>query len=69
MWSKKLEGDLSSGDCAAMEKHIETCGQCGDACAALKQALLACEHARAEVPAQTQAQVKAALRAWAVRAE
>lgn len=64
-WSKKLEGDLTPSDCAAMEKHIETCAPCGSACDALKRALLACEHARAEVPLDVQASVKSAVRAWA----
>jgi len=68
LWSKKLEGDLSQGDCSAMEKHIETCSQCGAACDALKRALLACQRARTEeVPSEVQARVKAAVRAWAVQ--
>ncbi len=67
LWSKKLEGDLSQGDCTAMEKHIESCAQCGSACDALKRALLACHRARSEeeVPLEVQARVKAAVRAWA----
>jgi len=66
LWSKKLEGDLSQSDCSAMEKHIETCSQCGATCDALKRSLLACQSARtAEVPPEVQARVKAAVRAWA----
>jgi len=69
LWSKKLEGDLSSSDCSAMEKHVETCPQCGAACDALKRALLACQRARTEeVPSEVQARVKPAVRAWADRA-
>lgn len=65
LWSKKLEGDLSQGDCSAMEKHLETCPACGSACDALKRALLACQHVRTEeVPPAIQARVKAALSAW-----
>jgi len=70
LWSKKLEGDLSQSDCSAMEKHIETCSQCGATCDALKRALLACQRARTEeVPPEVQARVKAAVRAWAVQSE
>jgi RNA polymerase sigma-70 factor, ECF subfamily len=69
LWSKKLEGDLSQGDCAAMEKHLATCPACEAACDALKRALLACERVRTEeVPPEVQARVKAALRAWAAQA-
>jgi|SRR5579859_1704922 len=68
LWSKKLEGDLSQGDCSAMEKHLATCPACGAACDALKRALLACQHVRTEeVPPEIQARVKAAVRAWAAQ--
>ncbi len=68
LWSRKLEGDLSQGDCSTMEKHLEGCPACGTACNALKQALLACQHVRTEaVPAEIQAQVKAAMRAWTTK--
>jgi RNA polymerase sigma-70 factor (ECF subfamily) len=66
LWSQKLEGDLSQGDCSSMEKHILTCTACGAACTALKQALSACQRVRAEVvPPEIQESVKAAVRAWA----
>ncbi len=65
LWSQKLEGDLSQRDCSQMEKHIETCPACGAACDALKRALLACQRVRTEeVPAEIQARVKSAIRAW-----
>lgn len=65
LWSKKLEGDLSQGDCSAMESHIATCSACGAACDALKQALFACQRVRTEdVPPEIQARVKAAVEAW-----
>lgn len=68
LWSQKLEGDLSQQDCGAMEKHIETCTSCGDACHALKSALLACRRVHdAEVPTHVQERVKAAVRAWAAQ--
>lgn len=63
-WSSKLEGDLSQGDCATMEKHLATCPHCTAACDALKRALLACRRAGDEdVPPAVQARVKAAMRA------
>lgn len=68
LWSRKLEGDLSQGDCSAMEKHLESCPACGAACDALKRALLACQHVRMdEVPPEIQARVKAAVRAWSAQ--
>jgi RNA polymerase sigma-70 factor (ECF subfamily) len=67
LWSHKLEGDLSQGDCATMEKHIATCTTCASACDALRQALLACQRVQtAEVPKEVQARVKEAVRSWAL---
>jgi RNA polymerase sigma-70 factor (ECF subfamily) len=66
MWSRKLEGDLSQGDCAQMEEHIKGCTSCGAACDALRQALLACRRSASdEVSPVVQDRVKAALRAFA----
>lgn len=68
LWSKKLEGDLSPGDCTAMEKHLAGCPACGAACDALKKALLACQRIRTEdVPPEVQERVRSAVRAWAAR--
>ena len=70
LWSRKLEGDLSQGDCAAMEKHLETCASCGTACHALKRALLACKDVRnVAVPPAVQARVKAALSQFAAQVD
>ena len=64
-WSRKLEGDLTATDCAAMEKHLATCPSCTATCDALKEALLACRlSASEEVPPAVQARIKAAVRAW-----
>jgi len=64
LWSQKLEGDLSQGDCAAMEKHVQSCPACSDACFTLKEALVACQQVRDEaVPKEVQEKVKAAIRA------
>ena len=65
-WSRKLEGDLSATDCAAMEEHVTACPHCTATCDALRQALLACKRSADEdVPSDVQARVKAAVRAWA----
>lgn len=69
LWSRKLEGDLSPIDCAAMEKHMENCPACASACDALKAALFACQRAGTkELRPEVQAQVKAAVQRWMVRA-
>lgn len=66
LWSRKLEGDLSQLDCAAMTAHVESCAACRTACDTLKQALAACEQvAEAPVPPELQTRVKAAARSWA----
>lgn len=68
LWSQKLEGDLSQGDCSTMEKHIAGCPACNAACDALKRALFACQNVRAEaVPPEIQARVRAATETWAAR--
>ena len=66
MWSNNLEGDLSATDCAAMERHIESCPACSTRCHALRKALWVCQRsATSAVRPEVQAQVKAALSAWA----
>ena len=65
LWSSKLEGDLSPIDCAAMEKHMESCASCASACEALKSALFACRRAGTrEMRPDVQAQVKSAVERW-----
>ena len=65
LWSSKLEGDLSPIDCAAMERHMESCPSCASACEALKAALLACRRAGTrELRPEVQAQVKSAVQRW-----
>lgn len=66
LWSKKLEGELSQDDCAAMEKHLQTCRSCAAACDVLRKALLACKRSASEAARpEVQARVRAAVRAWA----
>jgi RNA polymerase sigma-70 factor (ECF subfamily) len=67
-FSRKLEGELGADDCAAMEKHLETCPACGAACSTLRQALWACStQPVGEVAPEVQARVKAAIRELAAR--
>lgn len=64
LWSKRLEGDLSSSDCAAMERHLEGCASCGSACEALKRTLWACQQqARPVVSEGTRAAIRRAMEA------
>jgi RNA polymerase sigma-70 factor, ECF subfamily len=68
LWSKKLEGDLTQDDCAAMEQHLRSCPACTAACDALKEALLACRRsASSAVSPELARGVKAAAHAWSAR--
>lgn len=66
MLSRKIEGELTAQDCAAMEKHVEQCPRCKGACTALTRALSACARLKSDepVPEGVQARVRQALRAW-----
>lgn len=66
MLSKKIEGELTSLDCAAMEKHVEHCDRCRGACDAVHRALSACARVREDepVPETVQQSVRRAVRAW-----
>ena len=66
MLSKKIEGELTSLDCAAMEKHVERCDRCRGACDAVHRALSACARVREDepVPETVQQSVRRAVRAW-----
>jgi RNA polymerase sigma-70 factor (ECF subfamily) len=56
--SKKLEGDLAAEDCATMEKHLEICPGCAEACSALRAALGACRReGNGEVSANLRARI------------
>lgn len=65
LWSRKREGDLSSVDCAAIEKHVEGCAACASICDNLRAALVLCQrHKEAPVPPAVRARVRAAVEAW-----
>lgn len=70
MWSSKLEGDLSSEDCSAMEGHVRGCTACSDACNGLLQILKACQATRlAPVPSAVRESVRRALNELSTAAE
>lgn len=61
-FSQKLEGELASDDCASMEKHLEGCPACSEACSDLRQALWACRaRASDEVPPKVRARIREAV--------
>jgi RNA polymerase sigma-70 factor (ECF subfamily) len=68
LYSKHLEGEISSALCTEMEQHVATCERCRRTCDSLKQTLALCSAPPAsEVPAEVQAMVKAALRQLVAR--
>ena len=66
LFSSHLEGQISAGVCAEMERHVEACPRCKGACDSLKRTLSLC-HAAApagQIPTSVQASVKVALRSF-----
>lgn len=64
MLSQRLEGEIDASACAAMEQHIASCAHCRGECDGLKRTLALCRsHADEPVPAEVQANVRAALAA------
>jgi RNA polymerase sigma-70 factor, ECF subfamily len=63
VFSKHIEGELSTEICSAMESHIANCQTCAAECDGLKSALNACSSSPcAEVPVAVQQRVKESLR-------
>jgi RNA polymerase sigma-70 factor (ECF subfamily) len=63
LFSRHLEGEISSDVCAEMEAHLARCGRCTARCATLQKTLLLCKRSPApEVPAPVQQSVRNALR-------
>jgi RNA polymerase sigma-70 factor (ECF subfamily) len=59
-FSQKLEGELASEDCAAMEQHVQSCPACSAACSTLRSALGLCRsQASGEVSADLRARMQA----------
>lgn len=61
--SQHLEDEISADTCAAMEKHLESCDRCQDACESLRRVLRMCRTSAAPViPSALQESVKVALK-------
>jgi RNA polymerase sigma-70 factor (ECF subfamily) len=63
LFSRHLEGEISAGVCADMEKHLQACDRCRSRCDSLQRTLAMCRRAPLpEVPEPVQTRVKQALR-------
>ncbi len=64
LFSRHLEGEISSDVCAEMEAHLRGCERCRGACDSLKSTLALCRRSGPEVqvPVAVQKSVKVALR-------
>ena len=64
LFSRHLEGDVSAGDCAEMERHVQSCARCRHVCDSFGRTLALCHAAGAggAVPEAVQSSVKLALR-------
>jgi RNA polymerase sigma-70 factor (ECF subfamily) len=63
MLSRYLEGEIGPDDCAAMERHVESCESCQLECNSLRRILSLCQSSGhdAPVPVDVQAAVRRAL--------
>jgi len=63
LFSRHMEGEISSDVCADMEQHLARCPRCRSRCDSLKKTLFLCKSSPAPVvPAPVQASVRAALK-------
>jgi len=63
LFSRHLEGEISSTVCADMERHLGSCPACRSRCDSLQTTLALCKNTRLpEVPKTVQASVRQALR-------
>jgi RNA polymerase sigma-70 factor (ECF subfamily) len=61
MYSRHVEGDISSDVCRQMEDHLRHCPKCNGACDSLRRTLALCGSSRTTVPVATQFMVRRAL--------
>jgi RNA polymerase sigma-70 factor (ECF subfamily) len=62
-FSRHLEGEIGTEECAVMEKHVAGCKRCGAACDSLRRVLALCRaQPQGDVPRELQALVKKTLR-------
>jgi len=65
-WSRRLEDEVSTRDCAAVEEHMSGCRSCTRACDALRRVLGVCQRAGGSpVDPEVAARVRAAVQAVA----
>jgi RNA polymerase sigma-70 factor (ECF subfamily) len=65
LFSRHLEGEISAGLCADMEKHLAGCPGCRTRCDSLQRTLALCKAAPLpEVPPKVQADVRQAIRSF-----
>ena len=63
LFSKRLEGEISSDVCKELEEHLRHCPRCTSRCEALRASLSLCRHAGDEaVPVRVERSVRSALR-------
>jgi RNA polymerase sigma-70 factor, ECF subfamily len=64
LFSRHLEGEVGSEDCAKMEQHVQGCARCREACDSFGRVLALCHTARGgdALPESVQLAVKRALR-------
>jgi RNA polymerase sigma-70 factor (ECF subfamily) len=63
LFSRHLEGEISTELCAEMERHLERCVRCRDACASLQRTLQICRATPApQVPDSIQQSIRGHLR-------
>lgn len=63
LFSRHLEGEISSHSCAEMERHLENCEDCRNNCASLQKLLALCRTTgeETEVPEAVQSAIRRAL--------
>jgi RNA polymerase sigma-70 factor (ECF subfamily) len=63
LFSRHLEGEISAAACAEMERHVQRCRRCREACASLQRTLALCRTLPApRVPGPIQESIREGLR-------
>ena len=69
LFSRHLEGEISSSVCEEMERHLAKCPRCTSRCASLQETLSTCARTPLpDVPPTVQVEVRSALRQFLQRA-
>jgi RNA polymerase sigma-70 factor (ECF subfamily) len=63
LFSRHVEGEISSDLCSRMQQHLDACPRCRARCDSLRETLVLCRSTAARgVPGEVQDSVRAALR-------